>query len=557
MGDERNSDTESTADAPAEASGAAQGPSAGSAEEPAADALPEDLKQIVRNVKAEATQAKQELADARQAEQEAKRETAAASENAVKIAKDAAETILNVAKQAEQAAKMAEQQAKTAEESAARGTIQFGKESDKENLYGFIYGAGLAIAFVTVVFWFFIFGAPTVIGKSNSAEGLTIIAHAVAGGSSSGDEVGSTGFKEQKWLVSGSVISRDKLEDRPKIVAVLTDKSGNSFSSTTTIADDEATFEVPIVQRFAEDQKRPAVSDIVVTASATKTGWFGGTEISASKTILPEIERSTRWSKASGKPFFASLLLLAMAFLLSLWHSSRPYILRATYCGTVILSLGFTASMIIFISTTSQQLAGSQRTDEVISLGFAYVYFGTYVKDTDPEWLLSLTTPTRIVRAAQTTQTKGESETRNAGKPAATPQGTGGESETPQAITSEAADTESKPANISRGFGAPLWVLLLSVVGSAIFLVKLIVDGLKSPTSFTPEIARERMAQIVRHQVYVLFSPLGSVFIYQLLIAAGSASETITVGIAALAAGLALNSLLERAWKSAESAITK
>ena len=107
---------------------------------------------------------------------------------------------------------------------------------------------------------------------------------------------------------------------------------------------------------------------------------------------------------------------------------------------------------------------------------------------------------------------------------------------------------------ISNGFGAPLWLLLLAVVGSAVFTIKLVVDSLKTPITFDADRVRERMAEILRHEVYILFAPLGAIFVYQLLVAAGSASEPITVGLAGLASGIALNNVLEKAWKGAESA---
>jgi len=56
-------------------------------------------------------------------------------------------------------------------------------------------------------------------------------------------------------------------------------------------------------------------------------------------------------------------------------------------------------------------------------------------------------------------------------------------------------------------------------------------------------------AEMVRHQIYILFAPIGAIFVYQLLLVAGGTSEIATVGLAALASGITLNSILERAWK--------
>ena len=109
-------------------------------------------------------------------------------------------------------------------------------------------------------------------------------------------------------------------------------------------------------------------------------------------------------------------------------------------------------------------------------------------------------------------------------------------------------------AKVAQGFGAPLWLLLLAVVGSALFTIKLVVESLKTPVIFEQQQVRERLAEIIRHQFYILFAPLGAIFVYQLLVVAGGASQPITVGLAALASGIALNNVLEGAWKRAESA---
>jgi hypothetical protein len=50
----------------------------------------------------------------------------------------------------------------------------------------------------------------------------------------------------------------------------------------------------------------------------------------------------------------------------------------------------------------------------------------------------------------------------------------------------------------------------------------------------------ERNGELLRHQFYILFAPLGAVVVYQFLVAAGAASAQITVALAMMGAGAAL-----------------
>ena len=72
--------------------------------------------------------------------------------------------------------------------------------------------------------------------------------------------------------------------------------------------------------------------------------------------------------------------------------------------------------MIFYISLGLRQVNLSASEDQILSIGFANIHFGTYVEDVGKEWIFSLTTPTK------------------------------------------SAD------KLEHGFGVPLWVLLLSEV---------------------------------------------------------------------------------------------
>ena len=145
---------------------------------------------------------------------------------------------------------------------------------------------------------------------------------------------------------------------------------------------------------------------------------------------------------------------------------------------------------------------------------------------------------------------------------------------------------------LSRGFGAPLWVILISVLGSAIFTIQLLVNSLKDSIRFDDILdkkfkdagknngvtcdgqsaaasensnnedasapwcirsyVRKRVKLIIQHQFYILFSPLGAIFVYQVLVSSDSIGHPATVGIAAFSAGFAINNLLRKALSVSE-----
>jgi hypothetical protein len=103
-----------------------------------------------------------------------------------------------------------------------------------------------------------------------------------------------------------------------------------------------------------------------------------------------------------------------------------------------------------------------------------------------------------------------------------------------------------------RGFGAPLWVLLLAVLGVGLRTMSIIVNEISHEPDFRdPQAVRARIELIVRHQFFMLFAPLGAIFVYQFLVMAESASQPSTVALVSLGAGLTLTTLLERALATA------
>ena len=224
------------------------------------------------------------------------------------------------------------------------------------------------------------------------------------------------------------------------------------------------------------------------------------------------------------------LLLPAILFGLTLLAAALPFQgakIIYIFClgGAVALSI----VMVICISVGIGYVSQHGDSFEVLKMDFGYVFKGSYVPDHNKDWLFSFTRPSDEAAASQT----GLALATQSNPPAST----------------AAAD---EPI---RGFGAPLWVILLSVIGASMFTLRIILDVIKekirSENALTQNVFRKNIHAIVVHQFYVLFAPIASILVYQLLVEAEAADQHVTVAIAVLGAGLATNALLDRAQKQA------
>jgi hypothetical protein len=185
------------------------------------------------------------------------------------------------------------------------------------------------------------------------------------------------------------------------------------------------------------------------------------------------------------------------------------------YVLALILACAFTVAMIVSLGMALRRVNTPGRQDDVTPIPFGSVYWGSYDSSARPEWLFSLTSPPAV------------SERR-------------GQPPEPQA---------------GSGFGAPLWVLLMSVVGAGVLTVSLIVGEIGSPPGDDPAEIRRRIQKVVHHQFFILFAPMGAIFVYQMLVAAQAVGNNVTVAIAAVGSGITLNSLLNVAIRRATGVI--
>ena len=200
--------------------------------------------------------------------------------------------------------------------------------------------------------------------------------------------------------------------------------------------------------------------------------------------------------------------VLLMSLLLPVFGHSPG---RARYVVSMALAVLFSFWMVANIAIGLSSIERSSAADTAerhpapLRLGFLSVFEGSYVEGGSSEWLISLSAP-----------------------PTATPE-------------------PGKPASPVTGFGAPLWVVLVSALGASILTVSLVVNEIKDGPSDNADAIRTRMHNAVEHQVFILFAPIVSIFVYQTMVITRTANQDLTVAIGALGAGAALNSLLKYA----------
>jgi len=145
-------------------------------------------------------------------------------------------------------------------------------------------------------------------------------------------------------------------------------------------------------------------------------------------------------------------------------------------------------------------VAGRGTPGDLFNFGFAQIFYGSHSPEVPREWMFSFTTP------------------------------------------------QANDATGVTGFYAPLWVMLLAVIGASLMTLSLLVAEIVKPVrEEDASVIRQRTQTIVMHQFFIQFSPLGAIFVYQSLLAAKAAEEPIAVALAALGAGAAINLVLRNA----------
>ena len=310
------------------------------------------------------------------------------------------------------------------------------------------------------------------------------------------------------WTVRGKVLFEGNGISKAKVWVIVRDSQGNRFSPETVTANDHGDFNLKSIPAVISGTNGNRIIEVAVFASGEVEVQIADGPETEPKTIKGEEilglgnTGRTRWVQLSPTALFIIPTIFFTSLMLGLIRFSpvSTFAPKLQYYGSVGLGVILTITMVAYISAGLYMVSVSASPGDALSLGFATIFHGTYVENVDPQWLFSLTAP------------------------------------------------RSNSEVIVEGLGAPLWVLLLSVLGSGVFTVSIVVNHIGGDIDLSSDsTVRPQVQEVIKYQFYVHFSPLGAVIVYQLLVVAGAATQTVTVAIAAIAAGVALNGILNKA----------
>ena len=322
---------------------------------------------------------------------------------------------------------------------------------------------------------------------------------------------------DSAWHISGNV-QVDGEPIRARISVIASDPQGNRYAPAPMWTDSVGHFALTdIPARLSRDTTVGPVSEVTVRARARESS-DTSKSIAGEETLRLTGHARTRWVQLPPYMLLTVFVVFLMSVTIGLFHVTNLGGRRVQYYGSILLAFLLTGSVVSFISLGLRHVNATGTQGDVVALGFANVYKGTYVKDLSPEWLFSLTAPW-------------------------------------QGTPVSAQSAASSPP-VARGFGVPLWALLIAVSGAGLFTIRLVVKQVMKPVDLLNDADfRPRLQEVVLHQFYILFAPVGAVFVYQFLVIAGAASVETTVALAMLAAGVVLNTVLDRALHQAEEVV--
>jgi hypothetical protein len=321
------------------------------------------------------------------------------------------------------------------------------------------------------------------------------------------------------------------------------DPFGNCFTATNSFCDPQGRVHLeglpPYLMRQNSEIRVYAVANRSFPRSTLRGQTVIGTSTAARQVNIID---SKLWPCTLA--FFCVSIFIGLSI-----HVAHPIWRRPLYIGAVVATLALTATMLFAIGEAYMKVKASVTKSQTWSVGFISIFEGTYVKDIPDQWLISLTGLPRD----DATNTVGIIVPDTAANTLTKPTAKG---DSPPA--QQPADRVNPgKTQVIQGLGAPMWVVFLGVIGAALSTVTVIVREIKDPPRFytDPSKLPECMLSLVQNQFYVLFAPLGAIFVYQALVLAGAAVQPFVVAIAALGAGATLNVLLRLAISKASGAL--
>lgn len=378
--------------------------------------------------------------------------------------------------------------------------------------------------------------------------------------------------------ISGRVLQDGDAVAKALVWGVVQYANGQHASPASTQTDEKGWFLISPVPSTLGTGNHQVAEAIIHARKEKPGGWLeSATTLRGEDKVRAAGASALEASEVVGLSPFILAPLLAI-FLLSAMLPFFGQETYAKYLAAVVLAFSVTACMILYIALGLRYVITEGKSKEILQLGFASIYKSTYVKDVQPEWVVSFTAaprkPEETVSSAPTfapseaisqtaaprtgtgTSTPGSAVPQAASQTTASNPGTATTAGQPGGTP--ASSVQSNDVVIDHGFGAPLWVLLVSVLGSGVLTVGLIVDEItnageitKLPLEGQPDEIRKHVYSIVQHQFFILFAPVTAIFVYQTMVAGSAATSAYTVGLAALGAGPALSALLTKAGAAA------
>ncbi|GAB4151723.1 MAG: hypothetical protein Tsb009_27270 [Planctomycetaceae bacterium] len=239
----------------------------------------------------------------------------------------------------------------------------------------------------------------------------------------------------------------------------------------------------------------------------------------------------------------AGLINAAWAYRINLTRKNPGKILRRLLliqAGLALTLTFLTAVGMTYAAYDTQNRFAEQDPDgaKAHTLGNFFLFKGTFVEECPKEWILALTDPPESAQ---------------------------------QKLLPQSSPSKSKPADkqpdVLKGFGAPVWVVFISVFGAGLIAVMTVAEETMTLRSFwvtadpqndnTLKSHSNLIQNLLRHQIYILFAPFSGILVYQMLVAADAAKSSLLVASTVLGAGMTLNLIIKSAIDRASKAVNK
>jgi hypothetical protein len=339
-------------------------------------------------------------------------------------------------------------------------------------------------------------------------------------------------------IVAGRVLYAGDPAVDATVWFVARDVSGNRVSSTNSTIDSDGQFRL--------ERRLPAAvtnySDIRVQAREHGRNLWRILKLTPpnlrGQTVLNQSGFRRQANIMSSKLWPCTLAFFLVSILIGFAiHVVKSEWRRQLYIASVMSALAVTTAMLCAITEAYMKVKASVSPDQTWSVGFISIFQASYAKGVENQWMISVTGPPKEPANADAKKPPGKSQVQNA-----------------------SPDATADSPTVIQGFGAPLWVVFLAVIGAALSTVALIVKEIRMPPAFfadDPTELRKRLLELVQNQFFMLFAPLGGMFTYQALVLTGAVAQPFVVAIAALGAGATLNVLLSVAVYKASEALRK